>query len=82
MYQCGMACKVSGALSVSCYVAHAVFPNQSWRSFLNDGQFRGCFEKFFVTNSIPHVTDSLPMNSVFEVLDLCRKIVDDLDKFS
>ena len=82
VYQCGMACKAAGAASVTAFVAHAVFPNHSWRSFLSDGQFRGCFEKFFVTNSVPSVTDILPINSVFEVLDLSRKIVDDLDRYS
>ena len=82
MFQCGMACKAAGAASVCAYVAHAVFPNHSWRSFLGDGPYRGCFEKFFVTNSIPSVTDVLPQNSVFEVLDLSRKIIEDLDKFS
>jgi phosphoribosylpyrophosphate synthetase len=82
MYQCGMACKSAGAASVSAFLAHAVFPNHSWRSFLPDGAHYGCFERFFVTNSVPSVTDVLPQGSVFEVLDLSGKIVEDLDRYS
>ena len=81
MYQCGYACKMAGAMTVSAFVAHAVFPNGAWRAFLPEGAFAGLFEKFFVTNSIPAVTDQmLPGTSVFEVLDISRKIVDDLDR--
>jgi phosphoribosylpyrophosphate synthetase len=83
IFQCGLACKAAGAASVSAFLAHAVFPNQSWRAFLPpDGQFQGCFERFFVTNSIPSITDTLPTNSIFEVLDLSAKIVEDLDKYT
>lgn len=80
IFHCGVAVKNAGAASVSAFVAHAVFPNLSWRSYLPDGPFFGCFEKFFVTNSVPSVTDTLPHNSVFEVLDMSRKIVEDLDR--
>ncbi|KAJ1429831.1 phosphoribosyltransferase-like protein [Ochromonadaceae sp. CCMP2298] len=81
LYECGMALKAAGATSVSAFVAHAVFPNQSWRRFLR-GSDRGCFDKFLVTNSIPTVTDSIPRDDVFTVLDLSNKIVEDLDKYS
>ena len=43
---------------------------------------RGCFNKFYLTNSIPTITNSLPKDDVFVVLDLAQKIVDDLDMFS
>lgn len=81
LFECGVALKNAGAASVSAFVAHAVFPNQSWRSFLSTGE-RHCFERFFVTNTIPTIADALPRNDVFEVLDISRKIVDDLDKFT
>jgi len=81
LYQCGMALKAAGATSVSAFVVHAVFPNDSWRPFLRGGA-RDCFDRFYVTNSIPSVTDALPPGDVFEVLDLSAKIVEDLDKFS
>jgi phosphoribosylpyrophosphate synthetase len=81
LFECGVALQNAGAASVCAFVVHAVFPNQSWRSFLSTGE-RHCFDRFFTTNSIPTVTDTLPRNDVFEVLDISRKIVDDLDSFS
>eukprot|EP00600_Ochromonadales_sp_CCMP1393_P008727 CAMPEP_0174971276 /NCGR_PEP_ID=MMETSP0004_2-20121128/9892_1 /TAXON_ID=420556 /ORGANISM="Ochromonas sp., Strain CCMP1393" /LENGTH=391 /DNA_ID=CAMNT_0016221187 /DNA_START=182 /DNA_END=1357 /DNA_ORIENTATION=- len=81
LYECGVALRAAGATGVSAFVAHAVFPNQSWRRFTRGGD-RACFEKFLVTNSIPTVTDTLPDKDVFEVLDISEKIVEDLDKYS
>lgn len=81
LFECGLALKAAGALSVNAYVAHGVFPKESWKRFMKAGD-RGCFEKFFLTNSIPTVTDLLPKDDVFEVLDLKQKIIDDLDKYS
>lgn len=81
LYECGIALKAAGALSCSCFVAHGVFPKESWKRFMK-GKDRGCFEKFYVTNSIPTVTDVLPTDDVFEVLDLSSKIVHDLDLYS
>ena len=31
LYECGVALKALGASSVSVFVAHAVFPNESWK---------------------------------------------------
>eukprot|EP01041_Mallomonas_annulata_P005677 gene5677-11457_t len=81
LFECGVALQAAGATAVSCFVAHGVFPKESWKRFMKAGD-RGCFEKFYLTNSIPTVTDSLPTDDVFEVLDLKDKIVEDLDKFS
>ena len=81
LFECGVALKNAGAAGVSAFVAHAVFPNNSWRSFLSTGE-RHCFDRFFVTNSIPTVTDNIPRNDVFEILDISRNIIEDLDKYS
>lgn len=81
LFECGVALKAAGAKEVNAFVAHGVFPNESWRRFMKAGD-RGCFEKFFLTNSIPSITDALPKDDVFEVLDLKSKIVADLDKYS
>lgn len=81
LYETGKVLKASGAASVNAYCSHAVFPNQSWRRF-NRGGDRACFDKFWVTNSIPTVTDVLPIeDGVFEVLDLMDLIINDLDHF-
>ena len=81
LYECGIALQNVGAASVSCFVAHGVFPKESWKRFLKSGD-RGCFEKFYLTNSIPTVINALPKNDVFDVIDLTDKIVHDLDKYS
>jgi phosphoribosylpyrophosphate synthetase len=81
LYECGLALKAAGALGVNAFVAHGVFPKDSWKRFMKAGD-RGCFDKFFLTNSIPTVTDVLPKDDVFEVLDLQHKIIQDIDEYS
>jgi ribose-phosphate pyrophosphokinase len=81
LYECGIALQKAGALEVNAFVTHGVFPNESWKRFLSTGD-RACFNKFYVTNSIPTVTKHLPVGDVFIVLDLAQKVVDDLDMYS
>jgi len=81
LYECGKVLKEAGALSVNAFVTHAVFPKESWKRFALGGD-RACFDKFWVTNSIPTVTDYLPNDGIFEVLDLMETIINDLDHFS
>lgn len=81
LYECGIALQKAGALEVNAFVTHGVFPNKSWKRFLSTGD-RACFNKFYVTNSIPTVTKHLPIDDVFVVLDLAQKVVDDLDMYS
>jgi hypothetical protein len=66
---------------VNAFVSHAVFPKESWRRF-NKGGDRNCFQKFWVTDSIPTVAKQLPIeDGVFEVLELMELIVTDLDHY-
>ena len=82
LFESGKVLKEAGAKSVSAFVTHAVFPNDSWKRF-NTGGDRACFDKFWVTNSIPTVTERLPVDDgIFEVLDLMDLIINDLDHFS
>jgi phosphoribosylpyrophosphate synthetase len=82
LYETGKVLKDAGAKSVNAFVTHGVFPKDSWKLF-NKGGARACFDKFYVTNSIPTVTDQLPVkDGVFEVLDLMDLIICDLDHFS
>ena len=60
LFESGKVLKAAGAASVNAFVSHAVFPNESWERF-NVGGDRACFDKFWVTNSIPTVTDNLPV---------------------
>eukprot|EP00547_Thalassionema_nitzschioides_P009824 CAMPEP_0194229792 /NCGR_PEP_ID=MMETSP0156-20130528/44073_1 /TAXON_ID=33649 /ORGANISM="Thalassionema nitzschioides, Strain L26-B" /LENGTH=328 /DNA_ID=CAMNT_0038962351 /DNA_START=142 /DNA_END=1128 /DNA_ORIENTATION=+ len=82
LFESGKVLKDAGAISVNAFVSHAVFPDNSWKRF-NKGGDRECFDKFWVTNSIPTVTNKLPVeDGIFEVLDLMDLIINDLDHFS
>lgn len=82
LYESAVVLKQAGAASVSAFVTHAVFPNQSYHRF-NVGGDRHCFETFWVTNSIPTVTSELPVeDGVFQVLDLTDLILHDLDHYT
>eukprot|EP00638_Chattonella_subsalsa_P014050 CAMPEP_0117808084 /NCGR_PEP_ID=MMETSP0948-20121206/19760_1 /TAXON_ID=44440 /ORGANISM="Chattonella subsalsa, Strain CCMP2191" /LENGTH=339 /DNA_ID=CAMNT_0005643297 /DNA_START=218 /DNA_END=1237 /DNA_ORIENTATION=- len=80
LYECGVALKEKGANKVSAFVAHAVFPKESWARFKTGGD-RCCFDKFYVTNSIPTTTKCLPDDDVFVVIDIMEQIVKDLITF-
>lgn len=82
LYECGKVLKEAGAKSVNAFCAHGVFPNDSWKRF-NKGGDRQCFDKFWITNSIPTVTNNLPVeDGIFEALDMTEAIVSDLDEYS
>uniref|UniRef100_A0A7S2R758 Phosphoribosyltransferase domain-containing protein n=1 Tax=Rhizochromulina marina TaxID=1034831 RepID=A0A7S2R758_9STRA len=79
LYECGVALRDQGAKEVFAFVAHGVFPQAAWTRFAADGD-RCVFKKFFLTNSIPTTTNSLP-EETFEVLDLTPQVVHDLDNY-
>ncbi|MFW5735184.1 MAG: ribose-phosphate diphosphokinase [Oceanidesulfovibrio sp.] len=59
----------SGAERVSAYVTHGVFPNQSWRRFLDAG-----FETFWLTDSCPRAIREIEGTPPFQVLSLADSI--------
>lgn len=67
-----------GAASVSAFCTHAVFPQRSWQRFATGGD-RAVLDKFYLTNSNPDVTDELPTDDCFEVLDITDLVAKDLD---
>lgn len=69
LFECAEAILRLGARSVSAYVAHAVFPKDSWRKFVR-GQPRGVFDHFVVTNSNPSMTSQLEGVAPFRVVDI------------
>ena len=58
-----------------CVVAVPVFPS-GWDRFSRAKG--GAFENFFITNSNPTVTDRLPKDDCFKVLDLFDVVLGDL----
>ena len=78
LFECAVSLKAAGAETVSGFIVHAVFPNGSWKRFMKGGD-RGVFERFWLSSSNPSVCDRIPSNDVFEVLDMAKLIVHDLD---
>lgn len=79
--ECAIALRNMGAIRVSAYVTHAVFPRSCWKDFCTsyNGPKAAVFDRFWVTNSVPSVTDHLPQDDVFEVLDIVPQVLADLD---
>lgn len=70
--QCGKALLDKGAKSISAYATHPVFPNSSWKLFI-DSDVK--FENFWITDSIPHAREICQHNP-FRLLSLCDPIAE------
>ena len=63
-----------GAVQISLFVTHAVFPQNSWQKFTNC-EFP--VSNFWITDSIPHSVD-IAKHKPFKLLSLAEAIVDSL----
>lgn len=70
--ECGKALLEKGAVKVSAYVTHPVFPNNSWQRFVNSDVK---FENFWITDSIPHGRE-IAKHKPFKLLSLCESIAE------
>ncbi|XP_074656414.1 uncharacterized protein LOC141909723 [Tubulanus polymorphus] len=78
MKNCGKAVLDRGAKSVSAFVTHAVFPNESWKRFTtesNTGADAVKFDNFWITDSIPHAAE-ISKHPPFKLLSLGDVIAD------
>jgi hypothetical protein len=75
LINCAECVKKAGAVAVSCFVTHAVFPNQSWKKFVTG---TGPFETFFITDSIPQVSKELASQPPFQVISLAPLLRDSI----
>lgn len=74
------ALKAAGARDVSLFVAHAAFETPTaHQRFCRGGADAGLFRRFYVTSTNPTVTDRLPRDDVFQVLDFTKLVLRDLD---
>ena len=64
-----------GAVKISLYVTHGVFPRLSWEKFMSGGELK--VETFWLTDSIPHAVD-IAKHPPFKLLSLSRIIADSL----
>jgi len=77
LYECAQKLLDDGAESISAFVVHAIFPNNSWQKFAKGGS-RAIFTKFYTTDSNPHIVKLLPQDDVFDVLPLMDQVAQDL----
>eukprot|EP00128_Syssomonas_multiformis_P001148 Colp12_sorted_trinity150504_noHs@34279 len=80
LLECARALRSRGASDVSFFVTHAVFPQESWRKFLDHG-----FKFFWITDSLP--VEAFSSTPPFELLSIAQPIADvlmdyDLRRFS
>lgn len=71
LLECRQALFKAGAAAVSAYVTHGVFPDESWRKFMDRG-----FTHFWMTDSCPLTAERLREKSPFEVLCLTDALVE------
>eukprot|EP01130_Rhizamoeba_saxonica_P005270 TRINITY_DN2116_c0_g1_i2.p1 TRINITY_DN2116_c0_g1~~TRINITY_DN2116_c0_g1_i2.p1 ORF type:complete len:236 (-),score=50.81 TRINITY_DN2116_c0_g1_i2:36-743(-) len=69
LYSCKVALGEQGATGVDAFCTHAVFPNESWKRFLPNGDRSG-FGRFIVTDSCPGRAAELQHQEPFVVLSL------------
>ena len=69
------ALKSRGASRISLYVTHAVFPQESWRKFIESKEVE--FANFWITDSIPSAQE-LDGKGPFRVISICDVIADSL----
>ena len=62
-----------GALSISAYVTHPVFPNQSWKRFTETPPVQ--LDAFWITDSIPHAYE-ICRHRPFQLISVADAIVD------
>lgn len=72
MTECIKVLRAGGATDISCYVTHAVFPNESWKKFIEPELN---VQNFWITDSIPHA-HQIGQHAPFKLLSLADVIVD------
>jgi hypoxanthine phosphoribosyltransferase len=62
---CRAALEEAGYKHISAYVTHAIFPNDTWKKIIDSK-----FEKFYITDSVPEITEKLKNKKPFEIINL------------
>eukprot|EP00238_Polyblepharides_amylifera_P010806 CAMPEP_0196585284 /NCGR_PEP_ID=MMETSP1081-20130531/50103_1 /TAXON_ID=36882 /ORGANISM="Pyramimonas amylifera, Strain CCMP720" /LENGTH=372 /DNA_ID=CAMNT_0041906775 /DNA_START=134 /DNA_END=1252 /DNA_ORIENTATION=+ len=82
LIECQKVLSAAGALHVSAFVTHAVFPNRSFERFSpENGDSNSGFAHFWVTDSCPQTVSEILDRPPFEVLSLADSIADCLRLF-
>lgn len=73
LLECQNVMMREGAREVSVYATHGVFPDKSWKRFIDTG-----FPHFWITNSCPKSVASVEWKSPFEILSLAPIIAHEI----
>jgi phosphoribosylpyrophosphate synthetase len=79
MLECVSMLAEKGAKSVSCYVTHGVFPEDTWRRFTNEEMEksgRRPLRRFLLTDSVPYTASKLRGVEPFRVLSLAPRLAE------
>ncbi|CAF1076179.1 unnamed protein product [Rotaria sordida] len=66
LIECAQALLKAGAVNISAFVAHGIFPNESWKKFIHSNNPKVHFDTFYVTNTYPN-TQILIDKSPFKI---------------
>jgi len=73
LIDCKNALLAAGATAVSCFVTHALFPDDSWKQFTTEDE-KTRFKHFMLTDSCPTVVQKLQNEPLFRVLSIAPSI--------
>eukprot|EP01118_Nematostelium_gracile_P018146 TRINITY_DN7972_c0_g1_i1.p1 TRINITY_DN7972_c0_g1~~TRINITY_DN7972_c0_g1_i1.p1 ORF type:complete len:348 (+),score=89.91 TRINITY_DN7972_c0_g1_i1:50-1045(+) len=79
LIECKNALLAAGASKVSAYVTHPVFPQESWKKFIEAKPDQ--FSHFFVTDSCPEIASILKDKNPFEIIPLASSIATNILKY-
>lgn len=79
LIQCKNALFTLGAAKVSAYVTHAVFPQESWKKFIEKTPDQ--FSIFYTTDSCPETIHIIRDKAPFHILTLTDSIVSNILKY-
>ncbi|CAF3242912.1 unnamed protein product [Rotaria socialis] len=71
LIECAGAVLRNGAVNVSAFVGHGIFPNESWKKFLHSNNPIVRFDKFYLTNTYPN-TEILIDKPPFKVFSIAQ----------
>lgn len=79
LIECQKVLAAHGAVKVSAYVTHGVFPKSSWERFTHKKNgLEEAFAYFWITDSCPQTVKAIGNKAPFEVLSLAGSIADAL----
>ncbi|KAK9804202.1 hypothetical protein WJX72_001045 [[Myrmecia] bisecta] len=74
LIECQKLLTSQGAVHVSAYVTHGVFPNNSWQRFTSASGTPDSFKYFWITDSCPQSVEALQGQEPFEIISLAEPI--------